>query len=344
MITKYSIKKPKNQDVFLRVVKHLSLSGQERFRDCANWIEFFASREADKLKVHQANFCKNRFCPMCAWRTAKKDALRISVLMKYIEREHGKAFIFVTLTAPNVKAENLKDEINRYNKSFRTMMKRKTFQKINQGYIRKLEITYNSEETITYDMWHGQGKYRKPMGEYFERKGLKIGDDNPNYDTYHTHFHVVFAVNPSYFKSREYIKQETWLNEWRDVMDDQSITQVDVRRVKQTENGKEVNELAKYAAKDSDYTQSQEVFDAFYKALKGRQVMTYNGLFAEANKLFKADKLNSYIDMDNTEYVYMLLYRWGMKEYVEAERRELTDEEMKKANRALLDEAEIDED
>jgi predicted ATPase with chaperone activity len=182
------------------------------------------------------------------------------------------------------------------------------------------------------------------MGEYFERKGLKIGDDNPNYDTYHTHFHVVFAVNPSYFKSREYIKQETWLNEWRDVMDDQSITQVDVRRVKQTENGKEVNELAKYAAKDSDYTQSQEVFDAFYKALKGRQVMTYNGLFAEANKLFKADKLNSYIDMDNTEYVYMLLYRWGMKEYVEAERRELTDEEMKKANRALLDEAEIDED
>jgi plasmid rolling circle replication initiator protein Rep len=309
IIAKYNTKKPRNQEVISRVVKHLSLSGQERFKDCANWIEFYANREADKLKVHQANFCKNRFCPLCAWRQAKKDALKISVLMKYIEQEHGKAFVFVTLTAPNVRAEDLKDEISRYNKAFKKMVERKAFKKINQGYIRKLEITYNAER-----------------------------------NDYHPHFHVTFAVNPSYFKSRDYIKQETWLNEWRDVMNDQSITQVDVRKVKKNENGKEVNELAKYAAKDSDYTKSQEVFDAFYIALKGRQVLTYNGLFKEANKLFKADKLNSYIDIDETEYVQLLLYRWGLKEYVEAERRELTDEERREVNRALMDEIEIDED
>jgi len=309
IIANYSTKKARNQEAITYTDKHLTPNSQQRFGECGNWIEFYSNREVSKLKVHQANFCKNRFCPMCAWRQAKKDALKISVLMKYIEQEHGKAFVFVTLTAPNVKAEELKAEITRYNKAFKKLVERKAFKKINQGYIRKLEITYNAER-----------------------------------NDYHPHFHVVFAVNKGYFKKADYIKQETWLNEWRDVMNDQSITQVDVRRVKQTENGKEVNELAKYAAKDSDYTKSQEVFDAFYKALKGRQVLTYNGLFKEANKLFKADKLNGYIDMDDTEYVYMLLYRWGMKEYVEAERRELTDEEMKKANLALLDEAEIDED
>jgi len=308
-LAKYSSKKPKNQEVVSKVVKHLSLSGQERFRDCANWIEFYSNREVGKLKVSRANFCKNRFCPMCAWQRAKKDALKISVLMRYIEQEYNKAFIFVTLTAPNVKAEDLRIEITRYNKAFIRLMQRKSFKAINKGYIRKLEITYNAER-----------------------------------NDYHPHFHVIFAVNKSYFTDRTYIKQETWLNEWRDVMNDQSITQVDVRRVKQAENGKEVNELAKYAAKDSDYTKNQEVFDAFYLALKGRQVLTFNGLFAEANKLFKADKLNDYLDIDETEYVYMILYRWGLKEYVEAERRELTEEERRKVNRTLLDEMEVEDD
>jgi plasmid rolling circle replication initiator protein Rep len=142
-------------------------------------------------------------------------------------------------------------------------MKRKAFQKISLGYIRKLEITYNAER-----------------------------------NDYHPHFHVVFAVNKSYFKKADYIKQETWLNEWRDVMNDQSITQVDVRKVKKSDNAREVYEIAKYAAKDSDYTRNQEVFDVFYKVLKGRQIVTYNGLFADANTLFKDDELQEYIGVD----------------------------------------------
>ena len=36
---------------------------------------------------------------MCAWRKARKDALKISVIMKWLEAEYSKAFIFVTLTA-----------------------------------------------------------------------------------------------------------------------------------------------------------------------------------------------------------------------------------------------------
>jgi len=308
MIIKYNSKKIKNQEVFKYAKKYLTTRSQERFGECGNWIEFYTNREVDKLKVHQANFCKNRFCPMCAWRQAKRDALKISVLMKYVEQEHNKVFIFITFTAPNVKAENLKDEITQYNKAFLKLMRRMVFNKINQGYIRKLEVTYNVER-----------------------------------NDYHPHFHVVIAVNKSYFTDRTYIKQETWLNEWRDVMNDQTVTQVRVCRVEQNENGKEVNELAKYAAKDSDYTKSQKVFDTFYQALKGRQVLTFNGLFAGANKLFKTNKLNSYINADETDYYYMLMYHWGMGEYVEQERRELTNEERSKLNRTLLNEVEIDE-
>ena len=137
----------------------------------------------------------------------------------------------------------------------------------------------------------------------------------------------MFAVDKSYFKSRNYIKQEKWLNLWREVMGDESITQVDVRRVKRGGSTKDVKEIAKYAAKDSDYTISQGVFDCFYEALKWRQVITYNGLFRDSNKKYKDKELEEYKKLDCTEYYYMLLYRWGKGEYIEMERRELTEEE-----------------
>jgi len=309
MIAKYSTKKTKNQEVYRFTDKHLTESGKRRFCECGDWIDFFADREVTKLKVYEANFCKNRFCPMCAWRKAHKDAMMISILMEYIEKEHDKAFIFVTLTAPNVKGEDLKDEITRYNKAFKKLVERDEVAQINQGYIRKLEVTYNAER-----------------------------------DDYHPHFHCVFAVNKSYFTDRTYIKQEKWLGLWRDVMKDPTITQVDVRRIKRggtDGRDKAINELAKYAAKDSDYSKSQSVFDIFYKSLKGRQILTFNGLFTQANKKYKAKELDDYKTKDDTKYVWLLLYRWDAFEYSENRRKEISEEEYRKLKKEAVDESSI---
>jgi hypothetical protein len=279
--------------------------------------------------------------------------MKISVLMDYIKTEYDKAFIFLTLTAPNVKGENLKAEITRYNKAFKELVRRDEVEKVNQGYIRKIEITYNNEQMITRDMWEGVGRYiNKPMSEYFERRGLKIGDENPNYDTYHTHIHVIFAVNKSYFKDRTYIKQTRWLELWRNVMNDESITQVDVKRVRENGSGedgrdkaikvsKAADELAKYVAKDEDYTISQEVFDVFYTALKGRQIITFNGLFADANKKYKDKELEDYKTVDETEYVWLILYQWGGAEYIEKRRREISQDEYRQLKKESIDEMAI---
>jgi hypothetical protein len=192
-------------------------------------------------------------------------------------------------------------------------------------------------------MWHGdKDKHIYARKDYYKRRGLKIGDMNPNYNTYHTHFHCLFAVNKSYFKSRDYVNQETWLNLWRDVMGDYGITQVDVRRVnvsagsgvsadgregKMIGKGKAANEAAKYAAKDTDYMVNETVFNTFYRALKGRQVLTYSGVFKDANAKYKAKELEEYKRRDTTEYCYMLLYSWGNGEYIEKNCRELNEEE-----------------
>ena len=334
MINKYNEKKMKNQDLAKKIHKHVGDKTAKRIEECNNFMAFIADRDIAKRKQIYGNSCKNRFCPICSFRLSNKDAFKIATLMEYLSCEYGMTYIMATFTAPNVRGEELKSEIDRFNKAFKDMVLRDDIKNMNKGYIRKLEVTYNKDETITPDMWHGLNG-RKPMKEYFKRKGLKIGDANPNYDTYHTHFHVMFAVNKSYFtESAIYLSQAKWLNLWREAMNDNTITQVDIRKVKKGASGKGngTREIAKYSAKDSDYLLNQEVFDTMYTSLKGRQLITFNKLFAEANKKYKNKELEHYKSIDTTEYVYMLSYLWGERIYNETERRELTAEEKKQFN------------
>jgi len=290
----YNRKKIKNQAIFELIKKYLTDAGKQRYESCGSYLEFWANQSFDKKRLYQANFCENRFCPMCAWRKTLKEALQVSVMMEYIKKEHDKEFIFITLTAPNVEAAQLRDEITRYNKAWHyltTKPRSGKIHEINHGYARKLEITYNK---IVH--------------------------------TYHPHFHIIMAVEPHYFKSREYISREKLLDLWQRAMNDPEITQVDIRKV-DTKPGKEraVNELAKYAAKDSDYNFSPEVFGTFYEALKGRQVMTYNKLFKKAAALYDEGALDAYKPKDDTDYVWWLLYQWGKGNYSETQQRPLAE-------------------
>lgn len=215
------------------------------------------------------------------------------------------------MTAPNVEGDKLEKEIRKYNKSFEKLMQRKEVKNIVKGYIRKLEVTYNSDIS------------------------------SKSYNTYHPHFHVVIAVDRSYFTSRNYINRDRWLELWKEATGDISITQVDVRKSK-SNNLKEVYELAKYSAKDSDYLISRPVFNVFYNALKGKRFIVYGGLFKDANIMYENGELDSYKVRDNIEYVYMMFYLWAKHEYENSNIRELTPEEKEKVNKNLVDVIEVD--
>ncbi|NFU61076.1 replication protein, partial [Clostridium botulinum] len=254
--------------------------------------------------------------------------------MEHLRKEENKEFIFLTLTTPNVKGYELDGTIREYNKAFERLMKRKEVKGIVKGYIRKLEVTYQKEKYITKELW-------QKKKDYYKKKGLEIGDLEPNYDTYNPHFHVVIAVDKSYFTSRNYINRDRWLELWQESTGDYSITQVDVRKAK-LNNGKEVYELAKYSAKDSDYLVSRPIFEIFYKALKGKQSLVFSGLFKDAHKMYKLHELDVYKKQDEIQYVYMLYYNWHKKEYENTKIRELTEDERMNINGKLIDEMDID--
>lgn len=332
---KYNKSKKNSRALVKMIAKFVTESSLEIIQNCNNFMAFASDIELKNKKQFKGSSCKNRFCSLCSWKKARKDALALSVQMEYIKHEHKKEFIFVTLTAPNVKADELEAEIKSYNKNFKKLMERKEVEKISKGYVRKLEITYDKEQFITREMY-----WKRKF--YYDKRGFKIGDFNPNFDTYHPHFHVMIAVNKSYFtQTKQYIKQDRWLELWKDVTGNSLITQVDVRKVREN-NNKEVAEIAKYAAKDNDYLVSDEVFAVFYQALKGKRLIVQSGLFKESMKLWKEGKLDKFLEKDTTEYVYALLYSWGFNKYVLEEKRELTESEREELNKQFVDEKDVD--
>lgn len=266
-LEKFNDKKDKIKDFLKFVEKYKSEVMNMRISECASLIGFLKSKTSEKRRLGGGNFCNSRFCPFCDWRKAKKDGYTLLFLMNHIQKIEKKGLIFLTLTAPNVVKEKLDDEIKDFNKAFKRLSETKAFKSICKGYIRKLEVTYNSER-----------------------------------DDYHPHFHIVISVNKSYFTDKKYyINQQKWLEMWKLAKRDDSITQVDIRKAKLNDM-KAVMELATYSAKASDVLYSEEVFDVFYNALKGKQLIVFNGIFKDILKSYKAGDLKDFEELDETIY------------------------------------------
>ncbi len=335
ILQKCTSKKKKNPKFKAFIAPLTTKKNIERIATCGDHLFMLADSNLENFKLHKADFCGNRFCPMCSWRLACRDSLEISILMDHLKKEENKAFIFLTLTTPNVKGDKLNDAIKDYNNSFKKLMSRKEVKNIVKGYIRKLEVTYQKEKYITKELWN-----RKKS--YYKNKGLEIGDLEPNFDTYHPHFHVVIAVSKSYFnQTKQYINRDRWLKLWQESTRDFTITQVDVRKAKHNDY-KEVYELAKYSAKDTDYLISKPVFETFYKSLKGKQLLVFSGLFKEAHKMFENGELDVYKEKDNIKYTYILYFKWCKNEYEKTRLRELTEEELKEIDKKLIDSMEVE--
>lgn len=293
--------KIKNIDVknmYLRTKTTLKKSDKsiERIGDCSTFMQFLASHNFEHKKLTRANFCRDRFCPICSKILSAKTTVVISAMMKYLKNEYDYRFIFITLTAPNIK-HNLKSEIDRYNKAFERLIKAKEVVAINKGYIRKLEVTYNAKTK-----------------------------------SYHPHFHVIMVVNKSYFKDRTYINRDRWLELWRDKMRDSRITQVDVRRADITA----IKEISKYLAKDNDYMTSESVFIEYYNGLKGKRFIVYGGVFKIARKLFKEGKLDKYIDKQDIEWKYLITAGYYNNHYSTYEVKEIEKAAIEKLENQII--------
>lgn len=271
-----------------------------RLQVCGDFLLFLKSKN-NAYRLKKANLCNNRFCPLCSSLRAKKNAVIVLELMEYIREIKKLEFVFFTLTAPNIVGEKLEEEIKEFNNSFKELIRSKEFRKVCKGYIRKLEVTYNRERA-----------------------------------DFHPHFHIVMAVNQSYFKSKDYISTALLKTLWRKFKKNDSIEAVDMRKVKMN-SIKEVLEIATYCTKSSDlYDNGQEVFDYFYSALRGKQEITYSGIFADVKKLrdngeLKIENIKSLEEIQE-KAIEKVWHKWKKEnqEYYKYFKQELTEAEQEK--------------
>src|SRR5699024_1692260 len=109
------------------------------------------------------------------------------------------------------------------------------------------------------------------------------------------------------------------------------------------ENKKEVSEIAKYSAKDSDYLQNETVFNTFFKSLSGKRLIVYSGLFKDASKLYENKKLEHYKEIDTTYYIYRIFYHWGHTDYIETEKTLMSEDLQEEVNHQMLEESDVEE-
>lgn len=214
---------------------------------CAGFLVFEKVRHIEtggsRLRLRRANFCKNRYCPVCQWRRSLMWISRfVYSLPQILEQYPEHPFLFLTLTVPNCPVSSLRETLQAMNKAWKRLLDRKQFSAV-VGWVRTTEV--NQEEA---------------------REAYA-----------HPHFHVLLMVKPSYF-GKGYVRRDEWLTAWQGAMRDPSITQVDIRRVK-GDLIKAVKETFKYTVKPVDLVrearQKGEVDEQFLSRIERENPWLY---------------------------------------------------------------------
>ena len=251
---------------------------------CGTELTWFAPDDPNVThKLYQANFCKDRLCPMCNWRRTKKIFGQVSKIMDRLDQEYE--FVFVTLTVHNCSSAELPRYINQLYKAFDLFNHYKEVKQAFKGYFRTVEITRHVARIRSIE-WH-------------------------------PHFHIIYAVKPSYFKSRYYIShnllKQLWAKAFRTAYD----PYVHIEKVKPKENNKRyteeqhldaLHEVAKYATKSFEYLTADENdtdrgVDVLLRSLSAHRLCGLGGVFRKAAQALKLDDMTDgdLVNTDNEE-------------------------------------------
>lgn len=232
-----------------KTVEKATPEKESRLRDCASAIEI-----NERGQIVSANFCKNRYCPICQWRKSRKTfALAVNIQNK-IEEKGNFQFLFLTLTLKNSK--NLSQGIDHILQSFKRLQDTKKFRRIVKGFIRTLEITYNQKT-----------------------------------QEWHPHIHSIIAVDSNYFTEKElYTDYEQWRALWKTVAHVDYFPQCNIQKINEEERTKAIAEISKYMVKPIDLEiskESEEIYTHLLKSTFGRRLSSAGGIYKEVAREMK---------------------------------------------------------
>lgn len=276
----------------------------ERCQACGEFLAFDKYRHLESGEIARmltsANFCNVKWCPMCAWRKARRIIAELLSVFSQVESNHRVGYIFLTLTTKNESLENLRALSAEMSKAWHRLIKTKQWLKAVLGYIRAIE--YLGDET--------------PIGEC------------------HLHYHSVLVVPLSYF-SNNYITQAEWVEMWQKALrvDYQPIVDIRGIRPKSNTNSKTIKtlknlpsnmnpalikalcECVKYIAKSTKVAQlNTDQFAILDQQARGLRQFNKGGLLKKYKPL-PANELEE-IDTELWEFLEKEFYKWSGHNYL----------------------------
>ena len=310
--SKYKKQSRKVYRLFRKAKEHddsvISANALASIRDCGDILTFKVNYTKHESKLHQAFFCKNKFCPICARRRSKLLAYQTSkVVDKILETDPTAKFLFLTLTTKNVSGSEIIKEINLYCESVRKIFNNgkgslpsaKKFREQVLGIIRHIEITYNRK-----------------------------------LDNYHVHSHILIAVKGSYFLSQNYLTQREFQAIWKQAARLDYDPIVDIRPIKAHGQNlkKAIIEVSKYPTKpanilDLPEEKAIEVLTNLQHGLFNRRLVTFTGLFRKFRRELKLEDIEKanliHVGEEETtdeqgDHIEYHVFRWSnsMGEYI----------------------------
>ena len=214
---------------------------------------------------------------MCAWRLAVRNfsnLLKTTEVLKY----GGNILLFLTLTLPNCKGEQLRSTIEYLKESLVRLRRLKAFVRAFNGYFLKVEVTYNKDT-----------------------------------DDYHPHLHLLLSAYRDYFTNPDkFLTTEQIVEMWGSCTDDLLFaynrrTHKDLKGFlayleKVEDERKGLNEMAKYSVKSFEVT--EDSIETFAEQLNGVRLITYYGSFAKVHKKLRLDDEKLTDDMrEDVDYI-----------------------------------------
>lgn len=118
----------------------------ERMASCGNKLFYEYNAESGIYRFAGAALCRDRLCPVCAWRLAIK---RISEMIPTVDRiaelYPGSKAIHVVLTVKNCQLSDLRYVLDTITTGFTRIKKTALWKEYILGYMRSVEVSYNDE-------------------------------------------------------------------------------------------------------------------------------------------------------------------------------------------------------
>lgn len=114
----------------------------DRVKQCADFALFKHYILPDEYKLEKLNLCHDRLCLNCQLSESRKLIRKLIFAVEHIQIKPGETLQFLTLTAPNVSADKIREQTQNLVKASKAFLRKYNI----KDYFRSVEITYNKKQ------------------------------------------------------------------------------------------------------------------------------------------------------------------------------------------------------